>query len=68
MELRRHLQEASRSPRQIFLELYAGKGGIATKLLSRGHGSMYFEIDDGDEYDLLRPALRKLLLGWLSAG
>jgi hypothetical protein len=67
-ELRRHLTAARRSPRQIFLELYAGKGGVATKLRARGHGAMNFEIDDGDEYDLLRPAVRKLLLGWLAAG
>jgi hypothetical protein len=67
-ELARHLRAAQRSPRQIFIELYAGKGGIATRLRSRGHGAMNFEIDDGDEYDLLRPGVRKLLLGWLTAG
>ena len=66
--LRRHLQAAKRSPSQIFLELYAGKGGITAKLRARGHGAMNFEIDDGDEFDLLRPAVRKLLLGWVTSG
>ena len=68
--LHRHRDAARRSPinSQIFLGLYAGKGGIASKLRARGHGAMDFEIDDGDEFDLLRPAVRKLLLGWLTSG
>ena len=29
---------------------------------------MNFEIDDGGDFDLLRPAVRKLLLGWVTSG
>jgi len=66
--LRHHLQAARRSPCQIFLELYAGKGGVTSKIRAHGHAAMNFEIDDGDEFDLLRPAVRKLLLGWVTSG
>ncbi len=50
---------------QIFVELFAGKAGSRAVLLREGYGTLSFELDDGDEFDVCRPAVLQLISGWL---
>jgi hypothetical protein len=54
--------------RTVFLELYAGHGGVSKHLRRKGAAVMEFEIDRGAQYDLTRKGVRRLLLGWLRSG
>ena len=70
--LRRGFKEAlcraSRCKRQIFVELYAGIGSLAKAWRNMGYGVIAFEIDAGEQYNLLHPVVRRVLLGWLRSG
>ena len=53
---------------QVFLDIFAGSGGVARKL--RGLNFLVLEIDinKGAAWDVTRPAVQKLIRGWLAAG
>jgi hypothetical protein len=59
---------ATNSKRQVFLELYAGHKGITCSLRAAGYASLGFEIEEGPEFDLLRPATNALIAGWIKSG
>ena len=68
--LKRELREIFKvtGSRVVFLELYAGHGGVSKHLRTRGAAVMEFELDRGAQYDLTRKGVRRLLLGWVRAG
>ena len=68
--LKRELREIFKvaGSRTVFLELYAGHGGVSKHLRTRGAAVMEFELDRGAQYDLTRKGVRRLLLGWVRAG
>ena len=53
----------------MFLELFAGEGGI-THAAIRKHipCAPAVEIRRGEEFDLSKPGIRKLILEWILAG
>ena len=62
------MKSSSKSRRQVFLDLYSGAGGISKKLKHDGFGVLEFEINRGEEFDLTRPCVRRLILSWLRSG
>lgn len=52
--------------RRVFLELFAGKGGISTYVERRGIGAIRVELLSG--VDCCKPEVIKLLLGWIHSG
>ena len=70
--LRSHLRKALRQARvdkhRIFLDLYAGEGGVACCISKLGFASCTFEIDLGNQFDLTRRVVHNLIVGWISSG
>lgn len=61
----RALREAQHRRAQLFLELFAGSGRVASCIRRRGYGALSFEINLGDEFDVSRPATLRLIGGWI---
>lgn len=66
-DFRAALKQARRRKSQVFLELFAGVGEVWSAWRREGFGAVRFELGFGDCYDLTRPALIKLIEGWLSS-
>ena len=67
-EFQRVVRAAKRMRRLVFLELFAGAAGVSQQLRAKGFAVMSFDTKAGPEYDVLRKAVEKLTLGWMSSG
>ena len=53
----------------VFIEIFSGSARLARAVArSAGWLAMKWDILDGADYDLMRPAVQRLLKGWLRAG
>lgn len=66
-EFGKALREARHRSSQLFLEIFAGHGGVSSALKARGYGALGFEITLGDHFDVCRAATFRLIKGWLRA-
>ena len=67
-DFRAALRRATIRKHQVFLDIFAGEGGLGRALERLGFGVVSIDLNNGDEYDVLRRALERLLLGWISSG
>ncbi|CAK0890227.1 unnamed protein product, partial [Prorocentrum cordatum] len=76
-EVRRYLQRAFRAcaaPRPqfmkhlVFLELFAGSGGIAAAIQKLGYRALSFDLLNNPRDDHLDPTFQKVIVGWLTSG
>ena len=61
------IKAATRRKNQLFLELFSGSGQISAAWRESGFGVLSFELSFGDENDLTRPSLQRLITGWLTS-
>ena len=62
------MRQAKINRRQVFVELYAGSGGVSCQLRALGYGAIAFEINHGEHFDLLNRTVNQILRGWISGG
>ena len=67
-DMRLALKRARRDRYRVFLDLYAGSAGISHFIERTSHGCIVFEISLGNQYDLTRTCVHKLILGWITSG
>ena len=66
--LTKQLKSSTRRKKQVFLDLFSGTCGIASSSKRLGYGCLSFDINHGEEFDLLRPCVLNLIIGWTRAG
>ena len=67
-ECRYALRHARRRRYQLFLDVSSGTGGISKALKVLGCAPQALDIKHGPQYDVTRPAVMDLLLGWMASG
>ena len=52
----------------LFLELFAGEGGLSAEMRRLGSPSLALEINDGSHFDLSDVVVFQMLIGWVASG
>ena len=62
------LSKARCSKKCVVLELFSGCGRFSSEVSRLGFAVLSFDIENGEQWDLLRPCVKKLILGWITSG
>ena len=67
-ELNRSIKLVSLSCQLVFLELFAGSGGLSQAVRNLGHAVISFEITSGPQFDLTNHNVIHTVLSWIKGG
>ena len=53
---------------KVFLDIFSGTAPIAHHLKLMGYAVLTFDVDKGPLYDVSRPAVARVIEGWIKSG
>ena len=68
LAFRAPLRRARKASRSLFLDIFSGSGSVSTALARHGYAVLSIDLLLGEQFDALRKAAEKLIVGWIRYG